>query len=262
MVSLGYQESKNDVQTWNHICEGSILSDRIIITSGDCLDNINEDMIINNGQTNIKDVETKLQIRVGDEDINDDDNDDDDDDDDDDNDDDHHDDDAKVYFSDGFRKHESNVALIATNETIKFNDRVNIIGLPQENARPYRQAVDLAMWNSDGELENDRKVTSSVYCKVDYNKDGKLDIHDETKHCAEMKTCKGSGAALVKNHDKTLIGILGKANPSCENEIKIERKFAKLTHPEVLNFIKDSKKDLELCQSLKDCFCELRDLRC
>ena len=56
---------------------------------------------------------------------------DDDDDDDDDNDDDDHDDDAKVYFSDGFRKHESNVALIATNETIKFNDRVNIIGIQQ-----------------------------------------------------------------------------------------------------------------------------------
>ena len=51
MVSLGYQ----DVQSWNHICEGSILSNRIIITSGDCLDYINEDMII-------KDVETKLQI--------------------------------------------------------------------------------------------------------------------------------------------------------------------------------------------------------
>ena len=120
MVSLGYyQESKNDVRSWNHICEGSILSDRIIITSGDCLDNINEDMIINNGQTNIKDVETKLQIRVGDEDINDDDDDDDDND----------DDDAKVYFTDGFRKHESNVALIATNEPIKFNDRVNIIGI-------------------------------------------------------------------------------------------------------------------------------------
>ena len=51
MVSLGYK----DVQSWNHICEGSILSNRIIITSGDCLDYINEDMII-------KDVETKLQI--------------------------------------------------------------------------------------------------------------------------------------------------------------------------------------------------------
>ena len=101
------------------------------------------------------------------------------------------------------------------------------------------------MWNNDGELENDRKVTSSVYCKADYNKDGELDIHDETKHCAEMKTCKGSGAALVKNHDKTLIGILGKANPSCKNEIKIERTFVKVAHSEVLNFIKTSKKGLK-----------------
>jgi len=240
MVSLGYQESKNDVQTWNHICEGSILSDRIIITSGDCLDNINEDMIINNGQTNIKDVETKLQIRVGDEDINDDDD----------------DDDAKVYFTDGFRKHESNVALIATNEPIKFNDRVNIIGLPEENSPPYNQAVDLAMWNNDGVLENDMEVRRSWYCKVD---------DDETKHCADMKTCKGSGASLVKNHDKSLIGILAK-DPSCENEInkdgKFERTFAKVAHSEVFNFIKASKKDLELCQALKDCFCELKDLRC
>merc|ERR1712062_194540 len=144
-------------------------------------------------------------------------------------------------------------------------DRVNIIGLPQENARPYRQAVDLAMWNNDGELENDRKVTSSVYCKADYSKDGELDIHDETKHCADMKTCKGSGASLVKNHDKSLIGILAK-DPSCENEInkdgKFERTFAKVAHSEVFNFIKASKKDLELCQALKDCFCELKDLRC
>ena len=57
MVSLGYQESKSDVQRWNHICDGSILSNRTIITSGDCLDYINDDMII-------KDVETKLQIRL------------------------------------------------------------------------------------------------------------------------------------------------------------------------------------------------------
>ena len=131
MVSLGYQDQESN--SWNHLCEGSILSNRTIATSGDCVELFNEDMIIKDVETKnvktkdvetmdveTKDVETKLQIRVGDEDINDDDNDDDD-----------HDDDAKVYFSDGFRKHESNVALIATNEPIKFNDRVNIIGIQQ-----------------------------------------------------------------------------------------------------------------------------------
>ena len=105
------------------------------------------------------------------------------------------------------------------------------------------------MWNNDGVLENDVEVRKSWYCDLDHYTDGKWVLHDETKHCANMKTCKGSGAALVKNHDKTLIGILGKANPSCENEIKIERTFVKVAHSEVLNFIKTSKKGLK--KSLK-----------
>ena len=109
MASLGHQDQES--KKWTHLCEGSIISNRIIITSGDCLDYINEDMII-------KDVETKLQIRVGVEDFNDDhDHDDDDDKDDDD------DEDVKIYFADGFRKHDSNVALIATNETIEIDDK-------------------------------------------------------------------------------------------------------------------------------------------
>lgn len=105
MVSLGYHESDTD-KTWKPLCEGSILSDRIIITSKDCLDDhINDDMMI------IKNVETKLQIRVGDEQFND------------------NDEDSKVYFADGFRKHEQNVALIATNETIELNGKtVKVIG--------------------------------------------------------------------------------------------------------------------------------------
>ena len=53
MASLGHQDQES--KKWTHLCEGSIISNRIIITSGDCLDYINEDMII-------KDVETKLQI--------------------------------------------------------------------------------------------------------------------------------------------------------------------------------------------------------
>jgi len=247
MVSLGYQESKNDVQRWNHICEGSILSDRTIITSGDCLDYINEDMII-------KDVETKLQIRVGDEDFNND-HDDDSDEDDDKNDD---DDDVKFYFADGFRKHESNVALIATNESMT---RVNSIGLPEEDIsyekEIHKQPADLAMWNEDGELEERSEVDLLWY------------RGDHQNYAYAMKTCRGKGASMIRTMEGKpviLIGILGK-DPTCENEVdkdngKFQRKFAKVAHPEVLKFIKDSKKDLELCQSLKDCFCELRDLRC
>ena len=53
MVSLGYQDQESN--SWNHLCEGSILSNRTIATSGDCVELFNEDMII-------KDVETKLQI--------------------------------------------------------------------------------------------------------------------------------------------------------------------------------------------------------
>ena len=55
---------------------------------------------------------------------------------------------------------------------------------------------------------------------------------------------------MVRNAEPIkLIGILGK-DPTCENEVdkdngKFERKFAKVTHPEVLKFIKDSKKGLK-----------------
>merc|ERR1712062_222362 len=233
MVSLGYHESDTD-QTWKPLCEGSILSDRIIITSKDCLDDhINDDMMIINNE------EIKLQIRVGDEEFND------------------NDKDSKVYFADGFRKHDFNVALIATNQTIELNEEtVEVIELPDEEQKFSSSAVDLAMWNVDGKLEEDINVKMPKK-KCDQEK-------TEYQHCADMNTCKGSGASMVKD-DGPLVGILGK-DPNCENEVNpfgtFERTFAKVSHPEIWKFIKDSKKDLELCQSLKDCFCELRDYRC
>ena len=127
MVSLGYQDQESN--SWNHLCEGSILSNRTIATSGDCVELFNEDMIIKDVETKnvktkdvetmdveTKDVETKLQIRVGDEELEDDDD----------------DDNVKVYFADGFRKHDSNVALIATNKTIEFEkDKTDKIGIQQ-----------------------------------------------------------------------------------------------------------------------------------
>jgi len=250
MVSLGYQDQESN--SWNHLCEGSILSNRTIATSGDCVELFNEDMIIKDVETKnvktkdvetmdveTKDVETKLQIRVGDEEFEDDDD----------------DDNVKVYFADGFRKHDSNVALIATNEFITFNDRVGQLALPEEDEYVQNKAANLAMWNDDGELEEDDRVKRFMYGK---------DIHHYDN---PLKTCRGFGASMVMAMEPAiLIGILGK-DPNCENEAvkddgKFKRKFAKVAHPEVLKFIKDSKKDLELCQSLKDCFCELRDLRC
>ena len=50
---------------------------------------------------------------------------------------------VKVYFADGFKKHDSNIALIATNETIELNDEtVMPIGLPEEDFRIERRAAD------------------------------------------------------------------------------------------------------------------------
>merc|ERR1712062_681709 len=194
MVSLGYHESDTD-QTWKPLCEGSILSDRIIITSKDCLDDhINDDMIIKN-------VETKLQIRVGDEEFND------------------NDEDSKVYFADGFRKHDFNVALIATNQTIELNgETVKVIELPEEEQKFNKNmAVDLAMWNADKKLEEDKNVKMPKWHCDKTEKTPKYQL------CADMNTCKGSGASMVKD-DGPLIGILGK-DPSCENEVKTDETF-------------------------------------
>ena len=52
--------------------------------------------------------------------------------------------------------------MIATNETIEFNDEtVMPIGLPEEDFRIERRAADLAMWNDEGVLEEDVKVRES-----------------------------------------------------------------------------------------------------
>merc|ERR1712241_118369 len=122
------------------------------------------------GHTTIKDVETKLQIRVGDSHFE--------------------DDDVKVYFADGFRKHDSNVALIATNKTIEFEkDKTDKIALPEDGIS-YEdeikgQEADLAMWNGKGELEEDVLVEYVMYRE------------DNQQHYANtkttMKTCRGSG---------------------------------------------------------------------
>ena len=119
---------------------------------------------------------------------------------------------VKVYFADGFKKHDSNIALIATNETIEFNDEtVMPIGLPEEDFRIERRAADLAMWNDEGVLEEDVKVRESKK-GCDF-----VDKTDDLQHCANMKTCKGSRASMVHTgRGVLLIGILGK-DPSCEN---------------------------------------------
>ena len=95
------------------------------------------------------------------------------------------------------------------------------------------------MWNDDGELEEDDRVKRFMYGK---------DIHHYDN---QLKTCRGFGASMVMAMEPAiLIGILGK-DPNCENEAvkddgKFKRKFAKVAHPEVLKFIKDSKKGLKI----------------
>ena len=98
------------------------------------------------------------------------------------------------------------------------------------------------MWNGKGELEEDVLVEYVMYRE------------DNQQHYANtkttMKTCRGSGASMVRKNEPILIGILGK-DPNCENEVdkddgKFKRKFAKVPHPEVLKFIKDSKQGLKI----------------
>ena len=106
------------------------------------------------------------------------------------------------------------------------------------------QFADLAMWNEDGELEERSEVDYLMYKK------------DLQHYDHPMKTCKGSGASMVRREGPILIGILGK-DPNCENEVdkddgEFKRKFARVTHPEVLNFIKDSKKGLKIQLKKKD----------
>ena len=106
-----------------------------------------------------------------------------------------------------------------------------------------REPADLAMWNDDGELEEQMEVNY-----LEYEKNNQHFVNP-------MKTCNGFGASMVRRNGRMetiLVGILGKAHFSCENEVNPERTFATVTHPEVLKFIKDSKKGLKI-QLKKGC---------
>ena len=97
------------------------------------------------------------------------------------------------------------------------------------------------MWNADGKLEEDKNVKMPK-C---------LEKPPKYQLCADMNTCKGSGAPMVKDDGKILVGILVK-DPSCENEVNpfgtFERTFAKVSHSDIWKFIKDSKKGLNIRQ--------------
>ena len=97
------------------------------------------------------------------------------------------------------------------------------------------------MWNADGKLEEDENVKMPKW-HCDKTKKAQYQL------CVDMKTCRGSGASMVKD-DGPLVGILGK-DPSCENEVKtdgpFERTFAKVSHSDIWKFINDSKKGLNI----------------
>ena len=65
---------------------------------------------------------------------------------------------------------------------------------------------------------------------------------------------------MVEDDGPLVVGILGK-DPNCENEVKpsetlkpFERTFAKVSHPEIWKFIKDSKKGLNIRQYFEKYF--------
>merc|ERR1711976_1038150 len=250
---------------WIHMCQGTILSDRTIATSVDCMKKFGEDVTCGG-----KIDESKLQVRVGAADF----------------------DDVeefrfvKNYAVDGVKMNENyNIAVIATTESIAFGEKVQAVTLPEETTRfDYHQSVEartdvtinLAFWEEDEEFES-FDFTQRKKCS-----DPKNCISDDTE---PISSCEGNGAALVmdcmywtsyhnkdmkskcEDNEKILVGVLSDSSEYCQNEIKddkdeMTRRFARTDHPEVLKFIKDMKKDLETCQSLKDCFCELRELSC
>ena len=229
---------------WIHICQGTILSDRTIITSVDCMKKFGEDVTCGG-----KIDESKLQVRVG------------------------HDDFAdfpddkfvKNYAVDGVKMNEAfNIAVIATTESIAFNDKVQAVTLPDETTRfsgVYHKAVGdredvlikLAFWEDDEEFEEfefeDKPCSQPDNC-----------IRDDIRDDEHFNSCEGNGAALVlacsdwksyhnrawdmecKEDVKILVGVLNDANQSCQNEVEKTRGFARTDHPEVLKFIKDMKK--------------------
>ena len=92
---------------WIHMCQGTMLSDRTIITSVDCMKNFGEDVTCGG-----KIDESKLLVRVGADDFDD-------------------VDEVKFdknYAVDGVKMNENyNIAVIATTESIAFNEKKEFI---------------------------------------------------------------------------------------------------------------------------------------
>merc|ERR1711976_106849 len=97
---------------WIHICQGTIISDRTIITSIDCMKKFGEDVTCGG-----KIDESKLQVRVGA---------------------------ADFDAVDGVKMNENyNIAVIATTESIAFGEKVQAVTLPEEPTRfGYPQPVE------------------------------------------------------------------------------------------------------------------------
>ena len=267
MVSLGYI---NDQKEWKHFCGGTIISDRIIITAAHCLAYVNDKMFIEHPSIPSN---TKLLIRAGNEYLNTPEPGD------------HY---ARTYEADAFKMHPKynsqnfDVALVATNQTIKFNKLTKPICMPESSLESgqnrWGHGVKFTGWGFDDDFKiriNDslKDTTMSVfypeYCSDFYAS------YAEHHFCAgnergNVGSCKGdSGGPLIYYNSRAdppfymLIGVLHGSSDQCEDEkTDAPSIFARVDHPEIFDFIKKTKHDLELCQELKDCFCELANVSC